>query len=370
MENNNQIRIKFTTVIVLMLIVAIIIVGILFIIINNNNDSESSKIEGEKQSQIKDKNKDTKINPEDIDLSLKNSLNSCGDNAYFTYDSQSHTVTIIGYGKIDLTKGAHYVIENMIDRGFGGSEDYNTIGELLFPEETEKIIITEGITEIRNKCGEEGPFLKSGGTYEKLKEIQLPNSITDLGDGCFANQTNLEIINIPNSITKIPDYAFYKCEKLNEIELPEGLKIIGYHAFSECNKLYYINFPQSLRIIEQGAFYKCATLPEVKLYNIKYISGAWQTGYGAFADCYNLKTIDINGDIDQLYSYTFDACPNLTNVTLTDNIKYISKDVWRHSKKVVDEEKIFSSREITKQFHPRDKDVTNIKELEKQIMNE
>lgn len=364
MENNNQIRIQLTTVIVLMLIVVIIILGILFIIINNNNDSESSKIEGEKQSQIKDKNKDTKINPEDIDLSLKNSLNSCGDNAYFTYDSQSHTVTIIGYGKIDLTKGAHYVIENMIDRGFGGSEDYNTIGELLFPEETEKIIITEGITEIRNKCGEEGPFLKSGGTYEKLKEIQLPNSITDLGDGCFANQTNLEIINIPNSITKIPNNAFYKCEKLNKIELPESIKIVGGCAFAECNKLYYINFPKNLRIIEGSAFYECATLPEVRIQNVKYIGG------GAFKKCYNLKSVDINGDIEQLYSYTFDACPNLTNVKLTDNIKYISKDVWRHSKKVVDEEKIFSSREITKQFHPRDKDVTNIKELEKQIMNE
>lgn len=326
-ENNNQIKVKITTIIVSILVVAVIIGLVTY------------------------------------KVTLENSSNPCGDNAYFTYDSQSHTVTITGTGVIDLTKDAHYVIEDMIDRDYGGSGDYDKVGELLFPEETEKIIICEGITGIRNKCGEVGDSLKSGGTYEKLKEIQLPNSIKELGNGCFANQTSLEIINIPDSINIIPNMAFYNCKKLNKIELPDSIKIIGYGAFKNCNKLYYINLPKSLRIIESKAFYECATLPEVRLQNVRYIAGR------AFEKCYNLKFVEINGDIQQLYSYTFDACPNLTDVKLTDNIKLIAKDVWRHSK-VLEEERLFYNREITYQFHPKHEDETDIEELEKQVIDE
>lgn len=291
------------------------------------------------------------------------SKHSCGDNAYFIYDSQSHTVTVKGTGVVDLTKKPHYFIENMTDRGFGGDRDYEMAGELIFPEETEKIVICEGITGIRNQSGEVGEYLVAGGTYEKLKEIQLPNSIKELHYACFSNQTNLEIINIPESIKKIPDMAFYRCSKLNKIVLPDNVKIIGYSAFEKCNKLYYINFPKSLRMIEGSAFYECATLPEVKLENIRYIAGR------AFEKCYNLKRVEINGDIQQLYPYTFDVCLNLKDVKLTDNIKYISYDSFRNCK-ILNTKSLLINREITRQFHPKHKDETNIEELEKQVMEE
>lgn len=43
-ENNNQVKVKLTTIIVLQLLVVIIIVGIVFVIFNKNNDSKSSNI--------------------------------------------------------------------------------------------------------------------------------------------------------------------------------------------------------------------------------------------------------------------------------------------------------------------------------------
>ena len=46
--------------------------------------------------------------------------NCCGDNAFFEYDKDTHTVTITGIGIVDLTKEPHYLNENMIDRGHGG----------------------------------------------------------------------------------------------------------------------------------------------------------------------------------------------------------------------------------------------------------
>lgn len=79
----------------------------------------------------------------------------------------------------------------MIDRGYGGFHDYDKVGELIFPSETEKIIICEGITGIRNRSGASGENLVKGGTYENLKEIVLPNSLKELEVGCFANQIKL-----------------------------------------------------------------------------------------------------------------------------------------------------------------------------------
>ncbi len=150
---------------------------------------------------------------------------------------------------------------------------------------------------------------------------------------------------------------------MTKIELSNNTKIIRDSAFYKCDKLYDINFPESIRVIGKYAFSQCATLPELKLQNIKYIGGS------AFEKCYNLKNVEIYGDINQLYAYTFDACLNLADIKLTDNIIYISKDVCRHSK-MLNTEELFYGREKTQQFHPKDADVTNMHELEIQILNE
>ena len=59
-ENNNQIKVKLTTLIVLILGVAIIIAGIVFVIFNKNNENKSSKIEERNTTQAEYKQTDTK----------------------------------------------------------------------------------------------------------------------------------------------------------------------------------------------------------------------------------------------------------------------------------------------------------------------
>ena len=275
-----------------------------------------------------------------ISLILYMSNYRCGENAYYSYDKVNHIVTITGTGTVDLTKGWHYKVENMEDRGFSFG-DYESVGELLFPAETEKIIIKEGITGIRNKCGNKYGtncrYIVEGGTYENLKEIVLPNSITNLEEGCFSNQTHLETINIPDSIKIIPKDAFYNCDKL-----------------------YNIEFPKSIRIIEENAFEKCATLSEVKLQNIRYI------GRSAFQNCYNLKDLEINGDIPDILAYTFDGCFNLKNVKLTGNIKIIDHSAFRNCK-YLDRDELYANVESPPSYKwdskERQKDLEEIKAL-------
>jgi len=334
-KENNQIKNRLTTIVGLLLITLIIIGVVLFVILKNNTNKDNNNASEENISKYEEKKNNIKI-----DLSLKNENNSCGDNAYYTYDELTHCVNIIGYGTIDLT-GEQYT------KHYGGpwADSYGmpllyvgdderpydvSYGSLIFPLETEKIIINEGITGIRSKSA----LCDEGGVYENLKEIVLPESLKELEMGCFSNQKNLEKINIPNSIKVIPSNAFYNC-----------------------NKLYYINFPNNLSIIESDAFSGCATLSEVKLHNIKYI------GTQAFGFCYNLKNVEINGDIERLYSYTFESCLNLENVKLTNNIKYIANDTFNNCNSLDDEKllKLFYNREKTHQYQ----EVLDRKKLEK-----
>lgn len=142
MENNNQIRIQLTTVIVLMLIVVIIILGILFIIINNN----SRENDNAEKAQVEDNKNMAKIDFTDYGKPI-----SFGENVQYRYNKKTQTVIITGLGTVDLTQD--YSSEII---GYEESYDefdhpiYKYTGKLVFPSETKKIVICEGITNIRN----------------------------------------------------------------------------------------------------------------------------------------------------------------------------------------------------------------------------
>ena len=56
------------------------------------------------------------------------------------------------------------------------------------------------------------------------------------------------------SVTVIPDNAFYYRNKLKEIELCEGLTEIGNHAFYSCESLKHVNIPSTVKTIGAMTF--------------------------------------------------------------------------------------------------------------------
>ena len=62
-------------------------------------------------------------------------------------------------------------------------------------------------------------------------------------------------INIPNSITTIGDRAFYGCESLIKINIPNSVTTIGEGAFLGCNSLTSITIPSSVVTIIGNPFY-------------------------------------------------------------------------------------------------------------------
>ena len=92
------------------------------------------------------------------------------------------------------------------------------------------------------------------------KKTLIPNSVTSLGDGAFAGQSELTSITIPNSVTNIEFAAFSGCTKLSSITIPNSVISVKEKAFLNCSCMTSVIMPSSLTTIEKLAFDKCDNL--------------------------------------------------------------------------------------------------------------
>jgi hypothetical protein len=90
--------------------------------------------------------------------------------------------------------------------------------------------------------------------------VNIPNSITSLGNECFYKCSSLTQISLPNSITSLGDRCFYECSSLTQISLPNSLQSIGNYCFENCINLIKINPPISLRKIGSYVLKGCFKL--------------------------------------------------------------------------------------------------------------
>ena len=120
----------------------------------------------------------------------------------------------------------------------------------------------------------------------KLEEIEIPNTVANIGSGAFWECSNLESITIPSSVTNIGIGAFYHCTSLHDIKIPESVVTIEKATFTYCINLRNISLPNSLREVGCEAFKECISLTEIKIPEfVEDICG------DAFRGCCNLENV-------------------------------------------------------------------------------
>ena len=97
----------------------------------------------------------------------------------------------------------------------------------------------------------------------KLNNIDIPESVTTIGDNAFSGCVELTSIEIPNSVTSIGDWAFDGCFGLTSIDIPESVTTIHTGAFEYCFALTTITLPNSVNYIDSYAFTGCTSLKTV-----------------------------------------------------------------------------------------------------------
>lgn len=108
-------------------------------------------------------------------------------------------------------------------------------------------------------------FTIANGTFRGMSEIvrvELPNTVTDIGNYAFADCPNLKSITVPGSARVIRSSVFEGCAALESVTVGSGISVINEDAFKGCSSLTEITLPLSLFQI-YSPFEGCTALARV-----------------------------------------------------------------------------------------------------------
>ena len=202
------------------------------------------------------------------------------------------------------------------------------------------LVIPDGVTEIRS-----GAFAQC----KKLESVVIPNSVNYIPDSSFASCKTLKSATIPAhatigagafqkctslesvTITKggktvappldygwIATLAFSECRNLKKFEFPTGIHRIDGYAFSNCTSLESASIPEGVRIIEEGAFRGCIQLKKVTI-----PGSVSNVGENAFERCLELTEVVVPDRVETIGYCAFHSCEKLERVSLPDSLKTI-----------------------------------------------
>lgn len=178
---------------------------------------------------------------------------------------------------------------------------------------------------------EEGELLSSDGNLLLVDEngtLKIPDTVTKIGEGAFAQVAGLKTIIIPGSVKEIGTNAFTNNLTLETVIMEEGVQIIGVTAFSNCQKLKNISMPESLLEIKYGAFYKCLLVEKIKI-----PSKITKIERDTFGGANSLKEIVLSDNTEIILSGAF-AFTSFEEIVLPKKIKEIESGVFNGNLKL------------------------------------
>ena len=154
-----------------------------------------------------------------------------------------------------------------------------------------------------------------------IKEIKIPNNITNINDYTFCGCRSLTSVTIPDSVTSIGEGAFRNCKSLTSITIPDSVASIGDYTFASCTSLTSITIPDSVTSIGENAFYYCYSLKSITIPD-----SVTSIGEDAFMYCYNLTIYGYKNTAAEEYALNngFKFINLAEERTLTDKASSIS----------------------------------------------
>lgn len=196
-------------------------------------------------------------------------------------------------------------------------------GMFYMDESLEKITFEEGCK--LTSFGKNVQNLLYG--CKSLKEFTVPASIETIPERCFYNSQYLETIRFEkgSKVESIGKEAFYACYALKDVELAEGLTMIGESAFRNLDQIEKLVIPGTVTTIGICAFYDCDGLQEIAIPD-----SVTSIGKAAFAYCRNVTDIKLPDRLETIEEQAFMGCSMVTSLRIPDSVKTIKNEAFRY----------------------------------------
>lgn len=203
------------------------------------------------------------------------------------------------------------------------------------------IHLPDGLRSIKNHA-----FRASG-----LTAVEIPDSVTEVGEGVFSNCGSLAEAAIGSGVSAITDFFFDECYALERIKIPAGVTRIGRYAFSrtglksieweerneqpytieanafqQCSALTSFEPAEGLTILGKEALLECAALETVTL-----PAGTAWIDHASFAYCGKLSSLTLNEGLDTIGTYAFYCCQSLSRLDCPESVNEIGDSAFEGS---------------------------------------
>lgn len=233
-----------------------------------------------------------------------------------------------------------------------GNTQYSSIDRALYDRDELTLILypaaRSGKCRIPDgvECIGKGAFYKS-----KISEVELPNSITQLGSSAFSECKNLTSIWLPDGVAELPanvfngctalrtadighitmmgEAAFHDCHELQSIKYEGSLTLIPKSAFENCKHLQHIELPATVQVIGEKAFHECNAL-----HSIEMGEQLTRIGKQAFDRCFSLDNVVLPSTVTSIEDKAFFECGSLRSIELSDQLRHIGKEAFRRCKQL------------------------------------
>ena len=205
------------------------------------------------------------------------------------------------------------IIENISDEYFEKLEVIK--GELLINTQNKKEIqIAQRLgIEVNPYDIRDGVLWSSNGNLllmdEKTGSLTIPDSVTAIGEGAFANLEGLRTIIIPSTVKRIERDAFRNNKTLETVIMQEQVNEDG--------------TIEGVEYIGSAAFHGCANLKTVQMAN-----SVTEVGTSIFQNDNSLKTINLSDKITAISIYMFHGCTNLESIEIPDSVVKINNQAF------------------------------------------
>ncbi len=240
---------------------------------------------------------------EEINVHKDNTVYSSENGVFYNKDKTELIVYPIG--KTDISFSVPYGVEII---GFDSFKDCKYLEQISFPAT---------LTEISSDA-----FYSSS-----LKKAVIPDSVTTIGAGAFANCYDLSEVKLPESLTVLNKNVFRYCTRLKEITIPASVTDISSYSFGYCSSLssiivdaenenytavdgvLYNKEKSTLCIYPAGKNDNSFSIPEGVISFVEY----------SLTGNRNLKEIFIPASVTDIGAYFLYACHSLETINIDEN---------------------------------------------------